>query len=322
MARSSANGRSVPTLLARLSLLSVPLLAACGGAPHEPPAAIREPFSWAVVPRADLGFVAEMPVPEPVESELHEDARGRWVNHSYLAAPAEGIAFQLTIQDYAAYPLREDVSADELQAAACDGASEAADARVTRFEPAGATPGAGFECEFALPDGSFALARTRWSADKRLYMAVVVCVAPMCAAHAAEVRRFLSSLRVGAEGTVAPPPGPTTNGGLSPQSVRYGVREIFPSIRACYEGAEGALSRLAGHVDVRFEIRADGRVREGSVEVARSTMQAPAFTDCVLASVRRARFEANPSGEPTEVVYPFIFRPSEESAPADGAHRE
>lgn len=179
---------------------------ACGGAssasaPPETPEELEAPLAWVTVESDELGFAIEMPSPAPAVVEPTTDESGTWTNHSYTSRPVEGLAFQLTVKDYAAYALPADLSPDTIHRAMCEGVAQSLRAESPRFEPEGAAANAGFTCEIDAPDGTHLLARSVWAPSKRLYFAAAACATPMCTLRSTDISRFLRSLRAG-DGTV------------------------------------------------------------------------------------------------------------------------
>lgn len=89
------------------------------------------------------------------------------------------------------------------------------------------------------------------------------------------------------------------------ESIRRTVHEHTMPITHCYETAREAHPQAAGTIRVRFTIGADGHVTEASAEMDEPGV--PSLTTCVLDALRGWTFPAPPSGQPSQVTYPFVF---------------
>ena len=87
-----------------------------------------------------------------------------------------------------------------------------------------------------------------------------------------------------------------------------GIYQLFRRravlIRRCYERRLKRQPKLAGKLELQFEIGADGRVKSASVD--RDTLSDPSVGRCAVAAIKRWRF---PAGNAITLVYPFVFRP-------------
>jgi TonB family protein len=89
------------------------------------------------------------------------------------------------------------------------------------------------------------------------------------------------------------------------ESVRRVVHEHTAPITHCYETARATHPRAAGTIRVRFTIGTDGHVTAATT--AQDEPAVPSLTTCVLDAVRGWTFPVPPSGQASEVVYPFVF---------------
>jgi hypothetical protein len=106
--------------------------------------------------------------------------------------------------------------------------------------------------------------------------------------------------------------------GLSKDAVYAVVRAHESSIKACYEAQAKKDARLAGEIDVRWEIEEDGRV--SAARVKRTTMNSKPVEDCLVAEVARWRF---PAASDRTVVgrFPFVFKNGQPPPPPAASPR-
>jgi len=106
------------------------------------------------------------------------------------------------------------------------------------------------------------------------------------------------------------PDGPRS--GSVPSAVLHRIlhREARPRILECYLEALERCPGLAGTIEVRFEIAADGSPR-GAALAGPGLLSA--LDECVLAQVRATRF---PNGETEHLIitWPFVFIPFKDLA--------
>jgi hypothetical protein len=98
----------------------------------------------------------------------------------------------------------------------------------------------------------------------------------------------------------SPPPGTA----LDPATISRVVRAHSAAMRRCYEQGLRVQPALAGRIDVRFTILADGHV---SAVSGTSAMEAPGVIACVETEVGRLTFPPGPGRDPATVVYPLLF---------------
>ncbi len=89
------------------------------------------------------------------------------------------------------------------------------------------------------------------------------------------------------------------------ESVRRVAHEHTAPITHCYETARADHPRAAGTIRVRFTIGTDGHVTAATTE--QDEPGVPSLTTCVLDAVRSWTFPVPPSGQASEVIYPFVF---------------
>jgi TonB family protein len=82
------------------------------------------------------------------------------------------------------------------------------------------------------------------------------------------------------------------------------LRTQTPEVNRCYEAGLALRPDLAGRVDVRVSIGAEGRVT--SVTVVESTLGDAQVEACIARTLSDARFP--PTVGTTQVEMPFVFR--------------
>jgi TonB family protein len=98
---------------------------------------------------------------------------------------------------------------------------------------------------------------------------------------------------------------PLALGSMLKEDIRQVIHLNRDEIRHCYQSQQQPASELNGKIAVRFVIGSAGNVKRA--EVAISTVNAPAFEECVLARVQTWVFP-QPRGGSVIVTYPFIFQ--------------
>jgi outer membrane biosynthesis protein TonB len=101
---------------------------------------------------------------------------------------------------------------------------------------------------------------------------------------------------------------PAVDGELDPALVSKEVKTRIGAIKACYERALKRSPSLSGKIKVRWTITPAGTVT--GVEIEEDNMGDSEVASCIKGLVARWRFAA-PSGGAVDVVYPFVFLPSQ-----------
>lgn len=104
----------------------------------------------------------------------------------------------------------------------------------------------------------------------------------------------------------------TISGSLPPLTVQRTVRRHYEAFRRCYESRLAANPKLEGRVVVRLVVGDDGAVRK--LQKGGSDVPDPELIDCATAEFARTVFPK--SGSETTVVYPIMFAPPWNGAPA------
>jgi len=105
---------------------------------------------------------------------------------------------------------------------------------------------------------------------------------------------------------------PAVDGELDPSLVSQEVHARIGAIKACYERALRRKPKLAGKVKMRWMITAAGTV--SGVDIEEDSLGDAEVAACIKGLVGRWRFVA-PAGGSVEVIYPFVFQASSETAP-------
>ncbi|OFZ18774.1 MAG: hypothetical protein A2X94_06140 [Bdellovibrionales bacterium GWB1_55_8] len=95
-------------------------------------------------------------------------------------------------------------------------------------------------------------------------------------------------------------------GGLDRETVRRVIAQTRNQIRACYEKALLSNPHLAGRVSYRWNISPAGPVT--TTQVTTSNTGSAQLESCVLEVIKQMKFPAAQNGQPTTVIYPFIFQ--------------
>jgi len=87
------------------------------------------------------------------------------------------------------------------------------------------------------------------------------------------------------------------------------VMDNRKAARECYDDARKEQKDLKGDVVIHFVLDPDGRVKLAELNEDRSTLKAPAVTDCVVRVIRGIRFPKSSRAMETSTNYPFNFTP-------------
>ncbi len=99
---------------------------------------------------------------------------------------------------------------------------------------------------------------------------------------------------------------PVILGSLDKEIIRRVIRENIAQIKYCYERELTRTPGLAGKVQVKFVIGAQGNVQ--SAVVAESSMNNKSAEACMTGKVRQWLFPKPKGGGIVIVTYPFIFK--------------
>jgi RNA polymerase sigma factor (sigma-70 family) len=112
---------------------------------------------------------------------------------------------------------------------------------------------------------------------------------------------------------------PGTEPDLDKDYIRSCVRELLPLLSECYEKELEHDPKLAGKVVVDFTIEGEpgvgGVVSESKIDDKESTLANPAVRECIQQTMYSLEISAPQGGGQVQVVYPFVFAPSEAEAP-------
>lgn len=87
------------------------------------------------------------------------------------------------------------------------------------------------------------------------------------------------------------------------------VKDNRQPVRDCYEKARKDLPSLQGDLVIHFVLDPEGKVKLMEVNQQRSTLKAPAVSDCAMKTIKGISFPPSSRGMETEVNYPYNFKP-------------
>jgi len=91
--------------------------------------------------------------------------------------------------------------------------------------------------------------------------------------------------------------------------IRKLVMDNRKAARKCYDDARKEQKDLQGDVVIHFVLDPEGKVKLAELNQERSTLKAPAVTDCVLGVIRGIHFPKSSRAMETSTNYPFNFTP-------------
>ncbi len=95
-------------------------------------------------------------------------------------------------------------------------------------------------------------------------------------------------------------------GGLTKNQVSQAIAAHRREIRTCFESALVVRSNLHGVVTYHWTIAGDGTVI--SIKIKSSETGSNMLDSCVMQVIRKIEFPQAPNGQPTIVIYPFVFK--------------
>jgi outer membrane biosynthesis protein TonB len=117
----------------------------------------------------------------------------------------------------------------------------------------------------------------------------------------------------GSAAAAAAEPSPANGKGVAETRTMEVIRKIVmdnrKAARKCYDDARKDLKDLKGDVVIHFVLDPEGKVKLAEVNLERSTLKAPAVTDCVVGVIRGIHFPPSSRGMETSTNYPFNFTP-------------
>jgi outer membrane biosynthesis protein TonB len=87
------------------------------------------------------------------------------------------------------------------------------------------------------------------------------------------------------------------------------VKDQRKPVRDCYEKARKELPSLQGDLVIHFTLDPEGKVKAIEVNQQRTTLKAPAVSDCAIKVIKGLTFPPSSRGMETEVNYPYNFKP-------------
>jgi hypothetical protein len=111
----------------------------------------------------------------------------------------------------------------------------------------------------------------------------------------------------------APEPSPANGKAVVETRTMDVIRKLImdnrKAARKCYDDARKDQKDLQGDVVVHFVLDPEGKVKLAELNQERSTLKAPAVSDCVLAVVKGIHFPKSSRAMETSTNYPFNFTP-------------
>ncbi|HYQ28635.1 MAG TPA: AgmX/PglI C-terminal domain-containing protein [Polyangiaceae bacterium] len=91
--------------------------------------------------------------------------------------------------------------------------------------------------------------------------------------------------------------------------IRKLVMDNRKAARKCYDDARKEQKDLKGDVVIHFVLDPEGKVKLAELNQERSTLKAPAVTDCVVSVIKGIHFPKSSRAMETSTNYPFNFTP-------------
>jgi outer membrane biosynthesis protein TonB len=79
--------------------------------------------------------------------------------------------------------------------------------------------------------------------------------------------------------------------------------------RACYDNALANHPGIEGNLDIRWTIDPTGTVTSAEVDTSHTEILEPSVGNCIVAIIKKLRFNASAKGFETKAHYPFNFHP-------------
>lgn len=108
--------------------------------------------------------------------------------------------------------------------------------------------------------------------------------------------------------TTAPPEIKSESGNTGNRtqaSIGKVMNRYIPRFKKVYESMLKRDPNLSGKIQIKFTIMPDGTV--ANVIILQSTTNNSTFDKRIASYLKRIKFPSDPSADPTEVVYPFVF---------------
>jgi outer membrane biosynthesis protein TonB len=115
-------------------------------------------------------------------------------------------------------------------------------------------------------------------------------------------------------------PKHTAELGRSIADIRAIVTAHRDEARACYDVALTNHPGIEGNLDIRWTIDPSGAVTEAEVDTSKSEILEPSVGKCVVAVIKKLRFNASAKGFETKAHFPFNFHPKGTHVIGDTTH--
>jgi len=114
--------------------------------------------------------------------------------------------------------------------------------------------------------------------------------------------------------------GPKPHGGSEPgrrvQDIQTIVQGRRDDARKCYDDALKKHPGIEGDLDIKWTIDPKGVVTEIAVDDAKSQIHEPEVSDCIIAIIKKIKFNESAKGFETRAHYPFNFHPHGAAKPS------
>lgn len=107
----------------------------------------------------------------------------------------------------------------------------------------------------------------------------------------------------------AHPPGLTVEETRTQQVIQDTFMRNRPQVRACFDQVLQKHPGLKGNLTVSFVLDPKGKVKQASINTARSDLAVPELNTCVIEKVLQIQFPPSSRGFESQGNYPFNFNP-------------
>jgi TonB family protein len=107
----------------------------------------------------------------------------------------------------------------------------------------------------------------------------------------------------------APHPKHQAEMGRSIADIQAIVNSHRDEARACYDNALSNHPGIEGTIDIRWTVDPTGTVTDAEVDSSHTEILEPSVGTCIVAIIKKIRFNASAKGFETKAHYPFNFHP-------------